>query len=111
MILKMDAFLRDLAQFRQRKNLVAAAVGQDRSVPIHEAMQAADRPDHLEPWPDEQMIRISENDLRFEFPQLARTHRLHAALGADGHERRRLDYTVRCLQATATRFCVLIARP
>jgi hypothetical protein len=37
-ILKINAVLGDLAQFRERKNLVTAAIGEERSVPIHKAM-------------------------------------------------------------------------
>ena len=39
MILKMDALVRDLAQLREREDLVTAAIGQDRPIPVHEAMQ------------------------------------------------------------------------
>src|SRR5213082_2870188 len=65
-ILEMHALLRDLAQFRQRKNLVTAAVSQKRAIPIHKPMQSAKVPNHIESWSNEQMISISENDLRVE---------------------------------------------
>src|SRR6266516_1554578 len=66
-ILKMQAFVRDLPQLRERKNLISAAIGQDRAIPSHEPVKAAKMFDHIESGPDEQMIGISENDLRTEF--------------------------------------------
>ena len=74
MILKLHSVLCNLSQFRQRKNLVTATVGQDRSVPIHELMQAAEMFDYFDSRPDEQMIRIPENDLSVHFVQFAWTH-------------------------------------
>ena len=71
MILKMRAFLRDLANLRERENLVTAAIGQDRPVPVHEPMQPAEVPHHLHPRPNEKVIGVPENDLRLEFAQLA----------------------------------------
>ena len=60
--------------------------------------------DDIESWPNEQMISISENDLRIQLAQLARTDRFHAALCPDRHERRRLDHAVRSRQPPAPRF-------
>ena len=78
MILKLDAFLRDLAQLRERENLITAAIGQDWPVPVHKAMQAAEMPHHLHSRPNEKVIGVAENDLRFELAQFARTDRFHA---------------------------------
>src|SRR5216684_143633 len=44
-ILKINAVLGDFAQLGERKDLVTAAIGQDWSIPIHEAMQSAKMPD------------------------------------------------------------------
>ena len=52
-ILKFDAVLRDFAQFRERKNLKPAAVGQNRPIPIHELVQAAKMLNRIEPRPNE----------------------------------------------------------
>ena len=94
-VLKIDALFRDLAQLRQRENLVTAAVGQDRPIPIHEPMQSAEFSNHVEPRPNEQMIRVPENDLRLQLNQLARADRFHAPLRPHRHKRRRLDHAVR----------------
>jgi hypothetical protein len=40
---ELDAFLGDLAQRAQAEHLEAAGIGEDRSVPAHEAVQAAVR--------------------------------------------------------------------
>ena len=42
--LKVHSLLTDVAQLRQRKDLEAAAVGEDRSVPTHKFVQAAQLP-------------------------------------------------------------------
>ncbi len=77
MILKMHAFFRDLPQLRQRKNLITAAIGQNWSIPIHKPMQPAEVFNHIEPRPNEQVIRISENDLRIQLAQLPGTDCFH----------------------------------
>lgn len=38
----------DLAQLRERENLITAAICQDRSIPIHELVQAAEMFDHID---------------------------------------------------------------
>jgi len=50
------------------------------------------------------MIGIGEDDLGAEIVEVSMCHRLDRALGADGHERRRVDAAVRGRQhATARR--------
>ena len=100
----MHAFLRDLSQFRQRKNLITAAVRQNRSIPIHELVKAAKMSDDIESGPDEQMIGISEDDLRIQLAQLAWTDRFHAALCPYRHERWCLNHAVPGRQPSTPRF-------
>ena len=88
---KLDAALADLAQRLQAPDLEAARVGEDRTAPMHEAVQAAVRADHVDAGPEQQMKRVAEDDLGAELDELLGRHRLHAAVGADGHERGRLD--------------------
>src|SRR5256714_10838387 len=106
----MGAFFGVLAQLREEENLETAAVGQDRPIPIHETMKPAKFPDHLESWPNEQMISVPENNLRLELDQLAGADRFHAALRPDRHVGGRLDHAVRSFQATSARSCVPIGR-
>ena len=101
MVLKVDAFLGDLADFRQGKHLVAAGVGQDRPVPAHEPVQPAEVAHHVQAGPDEQVVRVPEDHLRAQFAQLGGTHRFHGPLRADRHEGGRADDAVGRRQPTA----------
>src|SRR4051794_26443663 len=92
MILEVCALLSNLADLGEGKNLVTAAVGQDRPIPMHEAMKPAELPENIEARPNEKVISVSENDLGFEFSQFARTDRLDRSLGAHRHKLRGLDY-------------------
>ncbi len=104
MILKFNAVVGDFAQVRQRKNLVTAAIGQDRSVPIHEIVQAAEVFNHIQARPNEQVICVAENDLSIHLAQFAWSHSFHGALRPDWHKRRRIDHAMRCCQPTASGF-------
>ena len=50
----------------QREDLEAAGVGQDRPVPAHEAVQAAELGDQLVAGPEVQVVGVAEQDLRPE---------------------------------------------
>ena len=63
-VLKFNTFLSYFAQFREREDLVTAAVGKNRSVPTHEIVQTAKMPDCSQSGPNEQVISVPENDLR-----------------------------------------------
>jgi len=95
MILKMHAGFGDLSQFSKRENLIAAAVSQDRPVPIHEFVQTSEVFNHFNPWPDEQVIRIAKNDRHIQLVQFVRTDGFHAPLRSNRHERRRFNGSVR----------------
>src|SRR5204863_7937966 len=71
MILKSDALLGHLPQFRQGENLISAAVRQNRPGPIHELMKTAEVFDHFESWPDESVIGVAQDNLRFHVEQFA----------------------------------------
>src|SRR5437763_1065665 len=94
-ILKLNALLGNFSQLRQRKNLVTAAVGQNRPVPGHEFVETAEMFDHLNPRPDEEMISVSQNDRRVQFAQFARAHRLNTSLRPYRHERRCFNRAMR----------------
>ena len=109
-ILKFNALVRDLAQLRERKDLVPTAIRQNRSVPTHEFVEATQMPDRVEPGPDKQMVGVAKNDLRIHLAQLARTHALYRTLCAHRHECWRIDHAVRSCQAAPSRFRLLISR-
>ena len=53
----------DLADVGELKDLEAAAVGEDRAVPAHEAVQAAQFGDQLVAGPQGEVIGVAEDDL------------------------------------------------
>ena len=88
---ELDAVLPDLANLREAEDLEAAAVGEYRERPVHEAVQAARRADDVHAGADAEMVGVAEDDLRAHLDQLARVQRLHAALRADGHKDGRIN--------------------
>jgi len=51
--------------------------------------------DHVEARPDEQMVRISENNLRIQLAQLSWADTLHGALCSDRYKGRCFDNAMR----------------
>jgi hypothetical protein len=70
----VNALLFDFAQFRQREDLEAAAVGQNGPVPVREGMQTARLLHDLHPWPYKEVVGVPEDDLRVQRLQLLRMH-------------------------------------
>jgi hypothetical protein len=79
----------------EREDLEAAGVGQDRAVPAHEGVQPAELGDRLRAGTEVQVVGVAEQDLGAEVAQLAGVDALDRGLGADGHEGRRAQLTVR----------------
>jgi hypothetical protein len=92
---KRDAFFADLAQIVQAENLEAARIGEDGSIPRHEAVQPAHLANRLDSGTQIKMIGIAEQNLDAKLFQhilrnaLDRTERSHR------HEYGRLDFSVR----------------
>ena len=108
MAVEGDALLRDLAKLRQRKDLKAAAIGQDRFVPRHKFMQTAEVADQLISGSHVQMVRVGQLDLTADALQILRRERaLDGRLRADIHKHRRLNHTVRRREFPAARMTVL----
>ena len=57
-----DAVLVDDPQVAERDDLEAARVGQDRAVPVHEPMQAAEPRDPLVPGPQVEVVGVGQDD-------------------------------------------------
>ena len=87
----------------EAEDLVAAAVGQDRTPPADEPVQAAAARDQVVAGPQIEMIGVAEQDLGAEPLEIAVRDALDRALRADGHERRRLDLAVRRRQHAGAR--------
>ena len=82
-----DGFLLgDFDAMGEAEELEAAAVGQDRPVPAHEAVQAAERGDHLFAGPQREMIGIAQDHLRPALADVFDLQPFDACLRGDGHE-------------------------
>ncbi len=85
----------NLPQGIQAEYLKATGVGQNRSRPLHELVQPAERPHRLVPRPKEEVIRVRQNDRRIDFiQQLLRRNALHRRLRPDRHKDRRRNDAV-----------------
>ena len=98
---ELDALFRDLAHRAERKHLEAARVGQDRTVPAHELVQAAELVHHVHARAQPQVEGVAQDDLRADVTQFDRVHRLDRAVRAHWHEDRGFDGAVVELQAAA----------
>src|SRR5581483_8278157 len=71
------------------EDLEAAGVREDRPVPAHERVEAAELGDQLLAGPEMEVVRVAEDDLGADPAQLVGVDRLHRRLRPDRHERRR----------------------
>ena len=69
-----------------REDLKAARVGDDRPVPAHELVQAAEARDALVAGVEEEVEGVAEDDVVAEGRDLGRQHPLDRRLGRQGHE-------------------------
>ena len=81
-----DAVVVDRAQVAQADHLVAAGVGQDRPVPGHELVQAAEALDALVAGPQVQVVGVAQDDLGADLVEVVGIERLDRGVGADRHE-------------------------
>ena len=102
MAAKIHAVLVHGAQRRQREHLEAAAVGEDRAVPVHEAVQATHVAHELVARSQVQMIRVRQDHLGSGSLEVLRIQRLHRRQRAHRHECRCLDGAVRRDEQAAT---------
>jgi len=58
------------AQIAEAEHLKSSAVREDRTVPVHEAMQSARLPHEFHSGAQEEMVGIAEDDPRAEITQL-----------------------------------------
>jgi hypothetical protein len=96
------ALLVDAAHLGEAEHLEAARIGEDRALPVHEAVQPVVGVDHRRARAQHQVKRVAEDDARAEGFQLLRRHRLDRPVGAHGHEGRCLDLPAWQRHAAAT---------
>ena len=78
----------------ERHDLEAARVGQDRPVPGHEPVQAAEPLDPLVARPQVEVVRVGQDDRRADLDEVVGMERLDRRVRADRHELGRLDDAV-----------------
>ena len=91
MAAEFDPFLGQLVEVRQAHHLIAAAVRQDRAIPVHEFVQPAKARNPLRPRPQHEVVGIAEDDVRARAAHVLRFHAFHGGSGADRHEGGRAD--------------------
>ncbi len=87
------------AQVAERDDLEAAGIGEDRAVPGHEPVQAAEPLDPLVARSQVQVVRVGEDDRGADLADVVGMERLHGRVRADRHELRGLDDAVGQLEA------------
>ena len=93
--LETDALFLNLVEFAQAEDLVAAAIGEDGTSPVHEAVQAAGPIDQLVAGTQVEVVGIAQNDAGVELFQILLGQGLDRGPGADRHEDRSLHRAVR----------------
>src|SRR2546425_6684858 len=89
--------LAQFAQVTRAEALEAATIGEDGAMPVHEEVQSTKIANQSGAWSQHQMVGVSKNDVRTSLAQLFRGDTFDAGLGADGHEDRRGDAAVGCM--------------
>ena len=79
MRLKPDAVIFDALQPRQRKNLIAARIRQNRQVPVHERMKPARAAQHIQARSQIEMVAVRKKPLHAGCHQFVGRKRFHAA--------------------------------
>ena len=99
---KFYPFLGDLAQLRERKDLKSTAVGQDRAVPVHKLLQAAQIVYKGVAGAQMQVVGVGKFHPAVDLFQLdGRDPALDGGTGADVHEHGRFDIPVHRVQHAA----------
>ena len=88
---EFDALLGQLAQLAEAHHLIAAGIGQDRAVPVHEPVKTAKPRDAFGAGAQHKVIGVAEDYVRAGCTHSLRLHRLDRGGGANRHEGRRAD--------------------
>ena len=85
------------------EDLEAAGIREDRAVPVHEGMQAAELGDGVRTGAHGQVVGVGEHDLGAQVLDRLGGDALDVGLGAHGHEDGGLDIAVRRMQDARAR--------
>ena len=103
MALESATLFGQFANASKRKDLKAAAIGQDWSVPTIELVQTASLLQYLCTGTKVEMIGVAQNNLSLDFiMEVAISNTFHAANRTDRHEDGRLDLAVVGRDETST---------
>ena len=83
---KVGAVLAQFAQRAQAENLKAAGIGEHRSRPGHELVQATRLLQEFLTGSQVEMVGVAQNDGGIHLEQIASFQGFDAGTGADGHE-------------------------
>jgi hypothetical protein len=81
-----DAVFGDFAEAGEGEDLEAAAIGEDRAVPPHEAVDAAEPLDEAMAGPEVEVVGVDEDDAGAGFDDLRGEEGFDGGEGADRHE-------------------------
>ena len=96
-----DTLFRHFAQLAKAENLKSARVGENGARPSHKRMQPAKVAYLIDPWPEVKVISISQQNFDAKLFEHVLGDALHRRRGADRHENRGLNLTVRSEQPAA----------
>ena len=106
---KRRSILSDLPQITKAKHLKSAAVREDRTVPMHKAMQAPRFPHQFHARTKKEVIGVAENDPCAKITQLIRRDSLNRRLRTYWHKDRCREAPMRRVNYTCTRTRCLIS--
>src|SRR5579862_8167783 len=101
-----DALFGHLAKIAEAEYLEASGVGEDWVVPRHELLHAAELAHHADAWPQIKVIGVVQQDFDAQFLQYILWNSLNRCDRAHRHEHRRLNFAVRCGEASGARLAV-----
>ena len=87
------AFFADFAEIVQTKNLEAAGIGENGSIPRHKPVQSAHLPNCVDSWTQIEMVGIGEQNLDAEFLYTSCETPL-TSKRSNWHENGRLDFSM-----------------
>ena len=94
MAAERDAVVVHDPEIAERDDLEAARIGQDRPVPAHERVEAAEPGDPLVARAQVEVVGVRQDDRGTDPAQVVRGERLDRRVRPDRHELRRLDGAV-----------------
>ena len=97
-LLKLRAVVADLHLRRQTENLEATRVREDRPIPVHKGVEAAEVANEFITGPQRKVIGVAQDNPRTSIADHLRGEPLHRSLRSNGHERGSLDQAVRSLE-------------